>query len=400
MKELKKNLKYIKFIDLLSPFIFFIALPFALIFRLINKIGKKEIWLICEDGISARDNGYCLYKYIREKHPKDACYYVIKKNSKDYKKVEHLGNIIEFKSFKHWVYYLSAKYNISNQKSGNPNQPFFYVFHVKLNLLKNRVFLQHGITKDKSDWLLYKNTKFKYFICGAKREYEYIISNFGYPLGSVQYTGLARFDNLHNITIKKNQILIMPTWRNWLGRETNKLQANNDFTKTDFYNYWNNFLNDSDFINFIEKNNLEIIFYPHINMQKYLANFKISSRNIKLVNTETDIQTVLKESAVLITDYSSVFMDFAYMEKPIIYFQFDKEEYREKQLQEGYFSYEKDGFGPICTNNEEIIKYIKLLNNDNFQTEEKYLKRMKELFELKDQHNCERHYNLLKEESK
>ena len=41
-----------------------------------------------------------------------------------------------------------------------------------------------------------------------------------------------------------------------------------------------------------------------------------------------DYQKILIKSSLLITDYSSVFFDFSYMKKPIIYTQFDYELHR------------------------------------------------------------------------
>ena len=396
MKKIINNFQYIKLSDLLSPFIFLIALIPAILLRLLYRFNKKEMWLICEDGVSARDNGYNFYQYVRTNYPNDKCYYVIDKRSKDYNKVKKYGNVIQFKSIKHWIYYLSSTYNISNHKHGNPNQPFFYIIHVVFNLFNNRVFLQHGITKDDAKWLYYKNTKFKYFICGAKQEYDYIKEKFGYPKENVVYTGFPRFDNLHENKIKENQILLMPTWRNWLGREVNHLTEQEKFTDTSYYKNWNDFLNNDSFIKYIEKNNLKVLFYPHINMQKYLREFSIKSPNIQLVSTSEDIQKLLKESIILITDYSSVFMDFAYMKKPVIYFQFDYKEYREKQYQDGYFDYKKNGFGPVVENTEALTKKFIAINENGI--ENKYIERMDTFFELKDKNNCKRIYELLSKE--
>ena len=394
MKKILDSLKYIKLRDLIAPFIFLIIIIPALIFRIINKIKKRQLWLVFERDIYARDNGYHFYKYVRTKHPDDYCFYVIKKNCKDYNKVKEYGNIIEYRSLKHWLYYLAADYNISNNKNGNPNQPFFYVIHVMFGWFKNRVFLQHGITKDNAEWLYYKNTKFKYFICGAKREYDFIKEKFGYPEENVIYTGFPRFDNLYNNKVKKNQILIMPTWRNWLGRETNNLTKKIDFKTTNFYKNWNELLTNEKFIEYIEKNNLKVLFYPHSRMQSFLNDFEIKSKNIELVSVETDIQTVLKESAMMITDYSSVYMDFAYMLKPVIYFQFDYEEYRKKQYQDGYYDYKKDGFGPLTdTVDKTVNEFIKIYESG---IEKKYINRMNNFFEIKDKNNCERLYNILK----
>lgn len=396
MKKIIDSLKYIHLKDLLSPFIFIFILPFALIFRLFNKIRKKELWLICESGNTARDNGYHFFKYVRENYPNDYCFYVIDKNCCDYQKVKKYGNIIQFKSFKHWLYYLSAKYNISNQKNGNPNQVFFYFIHVSLGLYKNRVFLQHGITKDNSLWLYYKNTKFKYFICGAKKEYDYIKEKFGYPDGNVIYTGFPRFDNLYNNNVNKKQILIMPTWRNWLGREMNSFGQQFSFLNTDYFKNWNGLLTDSEFIKYIEDNNYIVYFYPHLNMQKFLNSFRTDSSNIKILdNSLYDIQDLLKDSQLLITDYSSVYMDFAYMKKPIIYFQFDYEEYRKKQYQEGYFDYYRDGFGPVVSNKEELIESTKV--SMKIGLEDKYLKRINNFFENFSPDSSSKIYQILKQ---
>lgn len=395
MKKLMKKLRYVKFSDILAPFIFILVLPFSLIFRLINKIKKRNLWLICEDGLTARDNGYHFYKYVREKHQNDYCFYVIDKKTSDYNKVKEYGNIIQFKSLKHWLYYLTAKYNISNHKHGNPCQSFFYIIHVILKWYNNRVFLQHGITVNDSKWIYYKNTRFRYFICGAKREYEYIKEKFGYPEENVIYTGFPRFDNLYNNNINKNQVLIMPTWRNWLG---GNYVTDKQFKDTDYYKSWNELINSQKLIEYIEQNNIIIYFYPHQHMQKFIHLFDSSSNNIKIVdNSNKDIQDLLKESQLLITDYSSVFMDFAYMNKPLIYYQFDKEEYREKQLQEGYFDYNDNGFGKLVCDANSLINSIISYHKTNFKIEKIYLKRITDFFELKDKNNCLRVYEIIKE---
>lgn len=357
----------------------------ALIYRAYLAIIEKPLWLICEDGNTARDNGYYFYKYMRENHPEVNCKYVIRKQSNDYEKIEKLGiKPIRTSSFKHYVLYLAAKWNISNHKHGNPNQPFFYIVHVILNLVNNRVFLQHGITKDDSPWIYYKNTKFKYFICGAKREYDYIKEKFGYPKESVVLTGFPRFDTLIDKAKDKKQILIMPTWRNWLGRETNPLGKKEKFEKTEYFKNWNGLLTDKRFINYIEKEAIEVLFYPHQHMQKYLSSFEIKSKNIKIASMKQDIQLALRESYLMITDYSSVYMDFAYMHKPVIYFQFDYDKYRSNHLEPGYFDYIKDGFGPITTNTDQIIE--KLSNLERISA--KYSKRCMDFFNNKNNVSC------------
>lgn len=394
MKKVRDNLKYLTIYDVFSVFIFIILLIPSLIYRIYLKIVNKKIWLITEDGTTARDNGYYFFKYIRDNYPKDYAYYVIDKKCSDYQKVANLGNIIQFRSLKHWIYYMSASKNISNHKHGNPSQVFFNLIHVKLKLYNNRVFLQHGIIKDNLPFVYYKNARFRLFICSTDAEYNYVLNNFGYPHDYVVKTGLARFDNLHDIKINKSQILFMPTWRNWFGGNS---FSKEEFKKTDYYKYWNALLNDQVLIDFIKSKGITIYFYPHQHMEKYLDCFSSIDKSIKIVNNKImDIQDLLKTSALLVTDYSSVFMDFAYMNKPTLYYQFDKEEFREKHLQKGYFDYYEDAFGPILDNQGEVVIKIMELVNKDYELAKVYQDRINKFFLLRDRENSKRIYHEIK----
>ena len=68
------------------------------ILKLLNK-KYRDIWIIGERKSEAKDNGYHVFKYIRENHPDDEVYYVIDKNSNDLEKIKGLGNIIYYDSF-------------------------------------------------------------------------------------------------------------------------------------------------------------------------------------------------------------------------------------------------------------------------------------------------------------
>ena len=396
MKRFLSQLKYVRINDILSIFIMLLAIPKAIYL----KYKRKNLWLICERENEARDNGYWLFKYIRENYPQEDVVYAIKKDCVDYKKVKDLGEIIEYGGYKHWVYYLAAEKNISSQKGGKPNAAVCYFLEIYGILKNKRVFLQHGVIKDDMPWCYYKNTKMRLFICGAKKEYEYLKQVYGYPEGYLQYTGLARFDGLHDLKIKQNQILIMPTWRNWLERitkESLKYDNTSDFSKTEYYQKWQEVLNDKEIKNKIENKNLKIIFYPHSNMQNHIKDFKANSGNIIIADSNSyNVQELLKESVFLITDYSSIFMDFGYMRKPMIYYQFDKEKFRKGQYQEGYFKYERDGFGPVVENIKELKEMLFKYIDNNLKIEERYLKKEMEFFELYDKNNCYRNYMRIK----
>ena len=73
--------------------------------------------------------------------------------------------------------------------------------------------------------------------------------------------------------------------------------------------------------------------------------------------------------------YEGIAFDFAYMNKPLIYYHFDYHEYRKKQHPEGYFKYENDGFGPIVETKEKLCEYIDEI------IDEELLKKLTPLFQ-------------------
>ena len=379
--------KFVKFKDILSFFILFIVFIPAMI----TKAFVRNFWLICEDKNEARDNGYWLFKYIRENQPKVKVAYAINKKSPDYEKVKNLGKIISYGSISHWFWYLVADKNISTQKSGKPNAAVCYFFEVCLGFRKkNRYFLQHGVTMNNVEFLHYKNSKIYKFFTVTEDEHNYIVENFGYKPEQVCLAGFSRYDSLTNENLKTNQILIMPSWRNWIAREVEceKYEGTKIFEETEYFKTWNGFLNNKDFTKFLEKNKLTALFYPHRNMQKYLHLFSSTSKNVVIADTANlDIQTALNESACMITDYSSVLFDFAYLGKPVVFYQFDEEKFRKAQYEEGYFSYKKTPLGSWTNTAEGVVN---VLQNSVESFDKPNREKVKQCFKFVDNKNNER----------
>lgn len=373
----------------------------ALIPAWFYKKKRKHLWLICENREEARDNGYWLFKYIRENEPECDAVYAIDYKSLDYEKVAALGETVSYGTFRHWIYYLAAEVNISSQKGGKPNAAVCYfleVYGIRKNL---RVFLQHGIIKDDLPFVHYENSKISLFVTSTQREYEYVRDNFNYPAGYVKLLGLCRLDNLHNAVTNEKQILVMPTWRSWISPPSNgraEFEGIKEIRNSEYYKGWNCFLQDKSLVELLEREDKYLIFYQHREMRKFSGLFKSPSPRIKIADDESfDVQKLLMESAFLITDYSSIAMDFAYMGKPLCYYQFDYEKFREKHYSQGYFSYEEDGFGPVCHTKEELMNVLHpWIEKGDFQ-EEIYGKRRREFFTLKDGENCKRNYEAVKQ---
>lgn len=391
------KLKEITLKDILHLLFFVMALPFAAILRK----KRPDMWLLCENEFEARDNAYWLFRFIKNHHPEQDVVYAIKKASLDYNKVLLLGQVIEYGSFKHWVYYLAADKNISTQKGGKPNAAVCYFLEVYGIRKNKRFFLQHGIIINDLKFLYYKNTKMQMIMCSTKREYEYIKEKFGYPEESIRLTGLCRFDNLHHAKVDKKLILFMPTWRGWLSPPSDRSKVNkerlNSFMDSEYFKEWQNLLEDKKLIEFIEKNNYKVVFYPHREMRKFGRAFYSNSSNIVIADgDEYDVQELLMSAALLVTDYSSVSMDFAYMKKPQIYFQFDIDVFRKNHYAEGYFDYKKDGFGPVCEHRDDIIEHIKNYGMRDFIMDNEFKMRQNAFFTLNDSNNCKRNYEAIK----
>ncbi|KOR76488.1 hypothetical protein AM231_27350 [Paenibacillus solani] len=353
----------------------------------------RNIWLVCERGYEAGDNGYSFFKYLCQNHPEIHAFYLMDySNQQDFNKVNSIGEVIQYGSFKHKILFILAKYLVTAHRG--TIEPWNYQQYKRFCgfLSKNQkyIFLQHGITKDDvSNVLGRKQTSFDLFITGAKPEFDYISSTFGYHNGEVVYTGFARFDDLHSFKIKK-QILFMPTWRKKLAWSNISDRAEM-FKNTDYFRYYQSLLSNEELIRVLNQSGYQLVFYPHHEMQQFVDCFSTNAEHILIGNKERfDVQTLLKESSVLITDYSSVFFDFGYMGKPVVYYQFDSVDFFQTHYKRGYFSYQSDGFGPVFSEEQEIIDYIKFLVNSNFQIEDKYRQRIERFFTLKDQNNCER----------
>ena len=356
------------------------------------------MWLLCEYGPEARDNAYYLFRYLREKKPQVDAVYAINRHSIDLMRVKPLGEVVYYGSLKHWVYYLTAEVNISSQKGGKPNAAVCYFLEVVTGWLKNtRVFLQHGIIKDDLPFLHYEKTNLSLFMCSTEQEHRFVSETFGYPEGSVVLTGLCRYDNLTD-TSDGSCIAIMPTWREWLYKthKMEQVEHTKEFTETGFYQIWAGAI--CHILQQWPDTNMKILLCLHRNMQQYNEYFRKLSDRIEIVDLESgDVIDVLKRASCLISDYSSVAIDFAYLRKPLAYYQADYDQFRMYHLPEGYFDYERDGFGRVCRSEQELMDWLMEQYQTGFQQEEVYQARTDAFFTFHDDRYCERNYLAIEE---
>ncbi|MES5945614.1 glycosyltransferase [Bacillus cereus group sp. MG6] len=317
---------------------------------------RKKIWLIGERPDTAQDNSYHLFTYIRKEYQDVPIYYVIDKKSNDYKNIENLGNSIQYGSFKHTFYLLICDKTI-NSYSETANM---YTDAYK-DILKyypewqqnQKIFIQHGVIGvSRVNHVLNKNRMgYSLFVVSSQFEKDHIVKEFGYTEDEVIVTGLARWDALQDES-KGNEILLMPTWRSWI-------KTKEQLEESNYWQTYMSFLQSKELHQILEEQDLTLTFFPHYQTQKLGAEMPVFHERIKVMKQgEETVQSLLKRHRLLITDYSTVSFDFAYMSKYVIFNQFDYNEFYSRHYNEGPINHKQDLFGPVVTDSDKILQSI------------------------------------------
>lgn len=186
---------------------------------------------------------------------------------------------------------------------------------------------------------------------------------FNISLNKVHATGFPRTDLFFDDSImqnkiqkiyskypfleKKKVILFAPTYR---GSKVSA--ASYDFSKLDIDKIYKKY--NKDYV-FIFKwhpalyNNIAMGQEKSFDISKYKDFYYDLSQ-------ERDINDLLLITDILITDYSSVIFDYAFLNKPIIYFVYDLEDYENGRGL--YFPFEEYIYGSVVSNCNELIKAI------------------------------------------
>ena len=401
-KHFDREMKYWKYLRsrkrgylIKSRLLYFMMRPF-----------NKGVWLISDRPNKSGDNGEHLFKYISSvKHPGIKPYFVLQKDSEDYKKMSGIGKVIDFNSVKFRLMTLLSENVVSSQASEYVLNPYGGDINYMSDLYNyNFVFLQHGITKDDiSGWLNKINKNIKLFVTAGRPEYRSILDGeYFYGENVVKLTGFPRFDNLTRMSKNvKKRVLIIPTWRKSLSKcvdpATDTSVYYDGFKESEFFKFYNSLINDERLKSCMKKHGYEGLFCLHPLFAQQYVDFD-ENEVFKVNNGYVDYQKQFAECALLVTDYSSVFFDFGYLKKPVIYCQFDKETFfTEHSYSEGYFSYEKNGFGPVCYDLENTVDEIVSVIENDCKNDPEYIKRVEDFYPYFDENSCRRVYEAIKE---
>lgn len=293
--------------------------------------------------------------------------------------------IIKYGSQKYFEYYSKAKYWITNSRLPEhivkkPDQVYVQCWHgTPLKRLggdiiaetksalasKKEIMKEYSLEGDKISYMLspskFSSEKFSTAFDLKNLGKENVIIEEGYPrndfLFNYKKDDIKRIKEELNIPANKKIILYAPTYRDDQHKSglgyTYKTEVDFDYLKEKL---------EDDYV---------ILFRAHY----FIANsfdFEKYGDFIYDVSKIDDINELYIISDILITDYSSVFFDYANLKRPIIFYMYDLDHY-EKELRGFYVDLEELP-GDIVKKEKDIVDILNNIKGYKAKYKEKYKK--------------------------
>ena len=364
--------------------------------RAIKYRKEHRIWLYSDLYSVKKDNACLEFQNDPEKDDGVERYYVY---TRPYDEIKDLFTpkqremLVEFGSDKHKLLYLSAELIFSAFFGLSPISPFgtdeaelpyYDIEHFKV------IYLQHGVLHAS---LLVQNSaenmRADKVVISSGFEFENYTKKYHYRPDQLIPVGMARYDFIDKNKPSANRILFAPSWRNYLAPNTtaSSWELNTSkFLKSDYYNNIKGFLESPKLLELLEKEDMYLELKLHPIIAKDAASlFTFKSNRIVLAESEIN----LEDYKLFITDFSSFVFDYAYLNRPIMYFVPDYDcfkvglgHYRELDL-----PFDK-AFGPLSTTVEKAVKDITKIFENKFVPEKVYSDRMENFYVPMDDKQC------------
>lgn len=363
--------------------------------KILAKHQRKNVNIFYEKFASKVEEGvFELFKSCKAESKKSKNYFVIDKNSVDYDRIKNEKNVVKKYSFKYYWLIYKANYFIASEAPSHlnilrSNNKYFR----KATYDKKLIFLQHGIIYMKNLGL---NSSFKkgkegesiLFLASSEKERDIIVDMLEYSEEEIMKTGLLMYDAIkykHINEESKDIATVMLTWKPYE-------ESLFDFKESSYYKYTMdlyNILKEK-----IDTKNIKII--PHPKAKKMLM-----QTDLKELLWDGKISEVLKETKLLITDYSSICYNAFYQGAGVIFYQPDLEKYEEENGK--LIPNDDEYIGYRVFNNKDLEKVLdKIIENKKIKLSEARTKEQEEIYatinEFHDGKNTERVLKKLKEE--
>ncbi|HWI47479.1 MAG TPA: CDP-glycerol:glycerophosphate glycerophosphotransferase, partial [Rummeliibacillus sp.] len=339
------------------------------------KLPLKEKKVVFESflGKQYADSPKAIYEYMVEQYPEYEFVWIFNETGR---KLPGNAKQVKRLSLAYYYHMATSKYWVSNMR-----QPL----HLKKR--EGNIFLEtwHGTPLKRlvfdMDEVYSANPKYKKNFYQQSRLWDYLIAanpysseifksafkfdkkmlEYGYPRNDTLYQNnnedyITKVKKSLNMPLDKKVILYAPTWRDDEFYEAGKYKFDLKF----------------DLQKLREKLGDDYVII--LRMHYFIAdNLNIEGYEgfVYNLSKHDDIADLYLISDMLITDYSSVFFDYSNLRRPILYYAYDLENYRDK-LRGFYLDYENEMPGPILKTTDEIIDAVQNIDQINAQYKDKY----------------------------
>ena len=372
---------------------YFLAKPF---------MKRKPVWMYLDKIYKGGDSSEYLYRYASARGKQIKHYYLIDKHAADYKRMRKDGyHPLVRGSIKHRLVFLLADMMVISNSTvfafnnfGMINSSYvrdLVDFHV--------CCVQHGMSVQKiavAQNRLRDNTRL--YFCAS----QYEIENLSRPIydyvgyDALKLTGVPRYDGL--VDDDKKQIMISPTWRMQAAvpvrtSEGEQRDYNPLFKESTYYKVFNSLINDPRLIEAAKKYGYRIKYVLHPIVSAQVDDFD-KNDYVDVIPAVGDMsyERMFCESSLMVTDFSGIQFDFAYMRKPLVYLHHKD---IPQHYEEGTFFYDTMAFGEIAHDNDELIDLLCEYMASGCKMKEEYVRRADDFFYYKDRENCKRIYDVM-----
>ncbi|WP_347321018.1 CDP-glycerol glycerophosphotransferase family protein [Rossellomorea sp. RS05] len=335
-------------------------------FILFGKLPAKKKQVVFESflGKQYSCNPRAIYEYMLEHYPEYDMYWSIDPRSAGVFKGKGLKTINRFSI--PWLFKMArSKYWVSNSRlplwiPKPKHTTYLQTWHgtplKRLAADMDQVLMPGTNTEKYKRNFLNESSRWDYLISPNRYSSEIFARAFGFEKDMIE-SGYPRNDFLHNannaetmnslkerldLPLDKKVILYAPTWRDnefyARGKYKFNLKLELDKMQEELGDEYIVLLR----MHYLIAENLDITPF---------AGFAYD------VSHHTDISELYLISDLLITDYSSVFFDYANLGRPMIFYVYDIENYRDT-LRGFYFDFEAQAPGPLVKTTEDVIRHI------------------------------------------
>jgi len=325
---------------------------------------NKKVWVFgAWYGKKYSDNARVLFEYVNKNHPEIKAIWITKNNKVIRDHVNSSYIVYKHNSLKGIYYSLIAKVVVFSSGKVDVNL-FFIIGATLINTWHGAPMKKIGLDDKFASITNFKKIVFRfiypfywefnidYIVSTAEIFNKKLSSAFNVPIRNVILSGYPRCDllyekKIHPLVKQIRDKFINPTILFYLPTFRSE---NERFSPFDSF-----YFNEDDWDKYLKENNYVLLSKGHF-VDNEIGNKSKSDRIMHVSDTDIpELNSLLKDIDILITDYSGVFFDFLLTKKPIILAPFDIESYLLSN-RELYFNYIKDiSCGDSCNDWHKLM---------------------------------------------